>query len=132
MVVPRDVRDVISAIHEVLEIPVEESTVYVEALSSGRVTPMNAQTLASAKSLAARGMFIVDSSGSSYLPVHPRMALSNLFRAYEERAIRQRKEKRLQVDKLTLELLAVLPDESKSTNPGSPRVGRKGKGGVSR
>jgi hypothetical protein len=56
------------------------------------------------------------------------MALSNLFRAYEERAVRQRKEKRLLVDKLTLELIPLLPGESKGTNASGPRGARTATG----
>ena len=52
------------------------------------------------------------------------MAMSNLFRAYEERLTRQRKEKRLLVDKLTLELIPLLPGESKGTNASGPRGAR--------
>src|ERR1700674_2027928 len=106
-------------IHEVLEIPVEEAELYVNALIEGRCVPANPKEKALAKSLSARGMLILDASGRSYLAVHPRMALSNLFRAYEERLVTKRKEKRLLVDKLTLELLLLLPGESKGTNASS-------------
>lgn len=70
-------------------------------------------------------MVILEAEGVAYRPVHPRMAMSNLFRAFEERAVRERKEKRLLVDRLTLELITLLPEESKGTNAGGPRGGRK-------
>jgi hypothetical protein len=108
-------------IHEALEIPLEEAELYVSTLMDGRFVPSDASTRAVANSLSARGMLILDAKGGSYLAVHPRMALSNLFRAYEERAVRQRKEKRLLVDKLTLELIPLLPGESKGTNASGPR-----------
>ena len=111
-------------IHESLEIPLEEAELYVSTLMEGGCVPKDAESRAVAESLAARGMLILDAKGSSYLAVHPRMALSNLFRAYEERAVRQRKEKRLLVDKLTLELIPLLPGESKGTNASGPRGAR--------
>jgi hypothetical protein len=126
--VPRDVEELARDIHEALDIPAEEAVLYVNALREGRCVPRDARTKAAAESLSARGMLVLDARGGSYLAVHPRMALSNLFRAYEERATRQRKEKRLLVDKLTLELIPLLPGETKGTNAGGPRVERKASG----
>jgi hypothetical protein len=122
--VPRDVGSLVQDIHEALEIPTEEAELYVGALREGRCAPKDAAGRAAAESLSARGMLILDAGGRSYLPVHPRMALSNLFRAYEERLARRRKEKRLLVDKLTLELIPLMRGESKGTNAGGPRGGR--------
>jgi hypothetical protein len=119
--VPRDVSSLVQDIHKALEIPVEEAELYVDAVIEGGCAPTNGKGKAVAESLSARGMLILDAGGRSYLPVHPRMALSNLFRAYEERMIRQRKEKRLLVDKLTLELLPLMPGESKGTNASGQR-----------
>jgi hypothetical protein len=126
--VPRDAGSLVRDIHEALEIPMEEAELYVSTLMDGRCVPKDARARAVAKSLSARGMLILDANGSSYLAVHPRMALSNLFRAYEERAVRQRKEKRLLVDKLTLELIPLLPNESKGTNASGPRGARTANG----
>ncbi len=108
-------------VHEVLEIPVEEAELYVSALIKGRYVPADAGAKAVAESLSARGMLILDAKGGSYLAVHPRMAISNLFRAYEERMTRQRKEKRLVVDRITLELIPLMPGETKGTNASGPR-----------
>ena len=118
---PRETSSLVRDIHEALEVPLEEAALYVSALVNGRCAPADATEKATAESLSARGMLILDAKGRSYLPVHPRMALSNLFRAYEERLARQRKEKRLLVDKLTLELIPLMPGESKGTNAGHPR-----------
>jgi hypothetical protein len=126
--VPRDAGALAREIHEALEIPTEEAELYLGALTQGGCQPRDAKTKAMAESLSARGMLILDAKGGSYLAVHPRMALSNLFRAYEERAVRQRKEKRLLVDKLTLELIPLLPDESKGTNASGPRGARTASG----
>jgi len=122
--VPREVSSLVKDIHDALDIPVEEADLYVHALIAGRCAPTDAREKAVAKSLSARGMLILDAKDDAYLAVHPRMALSNLFRAYEERAIRLRKEKRLLVDKLTLELIPLVPGESKGTNASSPRGAR--------
>jgi hypothetical protein len=126
--VPRDPKSLVQDIHEALEIPLEEAEVYVSTLTKGGLTPKDSTTKAVAQALSARGMLILDAKGGSYLAVHPRMALSNLFRAYEERAVRQRKEKRLMVDKLTLELIPLLPGESKGTNAGAPGGARTATG----
>ena len=117
---PRELHALAGEIREVLGIPREEAELYVTALVKGGCSPSDQRTRSTAASLSARGMFILDSDGRRYLAVHPRLALSNLFRAYEEKASRERKEKRLLVDKLTLELIPLLPGETKGTNPGSP------------
>jgi len=122
--VPRDIAALVGDIHDALDIPTEEAELYVGSLVKGRCVPEDAKEKAVADSLTARGMMILDAKGDAYLAVHPRMALSNLFRAYEERAMRQRKEKRLLVDKLTLELIPLLPGESKGTNASVPRGAR--------
>ena len=125
--VPRDLAAVVTEVSQALEIPQDEARLYGKAISTGKLTPGDARTEGLARSLFARGMLIVDASGKSYLPVHPRMALSNLFRAYEERAIRERKEKRLLVDRLTLELITMIPGETKGTNASGPRGRRTAK-----
>lgn len=118
----------VKEIHESLEIPLEEARLYVTTLMEGGWAPKDAGDKAAAASLAARGMLILDAKGGAYLAVHPRMALSNLFRAYEERAVRERKEKRLLVDRLTLELIPLSASESKGTNASGPRGARKATG----
>ena len=125
---PRDTASLVRDIHEALDIPTEEAELYVKALTEGGIEPKDAKTKEAAKALSARGMLIAGAKAGAYLAVHPRMALSNLFRAYEERAVRQRKEKRLLVDKLTLELIPLLPGETKGTNASGPRGGRTATG----
>lgn len=115
---PRDRREVSEEIARALEIPKEEAGLYVAALTEGKLVPRDEVEKRLAVSLSARGMLIQGAAGNSYLPVHPRLALSNLFRAYEEKLVRQRKEKRLLVDRLTLELIQLFPSESKGTNVG--------------
>ena len=121
---PREITALVKDISEALDIPKEESELYVKALLGGRLFPADAKEKAIATSLSSRGMLVLDAKDLAYLPVHPRMALSNLFRAYEERAIRQRKEKRLLVDRLTLELILLAEGETKGTNASESRGGR--------
>jgi hypothetical protein len=121
---PRDRRALVEDLHEQLGLSMEEAELYVSTLVEGRSKASAPGAGKAAESLSARGMLILDAKGGSYLAVHPRLALSNLFRAYEERLVRQRKEKRLFVDRLTLELLPLLPGESKGTNASGPRAGR--------
>lgn len=118
---PRDPALLVRDIHEALEIPLEEADLYVKTLREGRFVPSDAKAKSVAESLSARGLLILDSGGRAFLAVHPRMAMSNLFRTYDERLTRQRKERRLLVDKLTLELIPLLPGETKGTNASGPR-----------
>lgn len=100
-----------------LELSRGEASLYLQALKDKvlKVTGLAGEK-AALSSLHARGMIVLAANGKDYLPVHPRMALSNLFRAYEEKLVRQRKEKRLTVDKITL---AVIPIYEESKVPSS-------------
>lgn len=106
-------------------IPQDEASLYLTILVAGKWSTHGAQERGLAESLRSRGLLIVESKGRSYLPVHPRMAMSNLFRTYEEGLFRIRREKRLLVDKLTTELIPIAADQSKGTKASSPR-GAKG------
>ena len=121
---PREWQVLAEDLHRELDIPRDEAEFYVRTMIEGRRKPSDEGARRAAASLVARGMLIHEPRKGSFLAVHPRMALSNLFRAYEERLVRQRKEKRLMVDKLTIELIPLLPGESKGTNASSPRGGR--------
>jgi hypothetical protein len=125
---PRGPGSLARDIQEALGIPSGEAELYVKTVLGGPLAPVDEETKETARALSARGMFILDAKGERYLAVHPRMALSNLFRAYEERAVRERKERRLVVDRITLELMALIPEESKSTNAGDTRGAGTAKG----
>jgi hypothetical protein len=114
---PRSGKELLGAVMAELEMTQDEADLYVAALTKGRLEPAAKQERAVADELLAKGMFIVEARGGAYLPVHPRLALSNYFRAYEERMIRKRKEKRLAIDRLTLELIPLYED-SKDRNHG--------------
>jgi len=79
-----------------------EAEVYMKALKNGSLTEGPA-----VESLMKRGMLIRSTDEKGYLPVHPRLALSNLFRSLGDRATPAMREKRKVVDRLTAELIVV-------------------------
>jgi hypothetical protein len=112
----RNEDSIVESLTKELDLSKEEASIYVNSLKEKIVKEsVRGRESPAIKSLHARGMLILASNGKDYLPVHPRLALSNLFRAYEEKLVRQRKEKRLTVDKLTILLLPIY-EESKGTN----------------
>lgn len=78
----------------------DEARTYLRAVRDGSVDGEH-------PSLVSRGMLIRSSDEKVYLPVHPRLALSNLFRSQSDRLSPEMKAKRRLVDKLTLELVPV-------------------------
>jgi hypothetical protein len=78
----------------------EEARTYLRAIEEGTLTGDH-------RSLVSRGMLILSADEKVYLPVHPRLALSNLFRSQSDRLSPEMKAKRRLVDKLTLELVLV-------------------------
>ena len=95
---------------------------YLEAITVGKIRGYalkDAGKKAVVSSLSSKGLLIKAAKGKEFLPVHPRLALSNLFRIYEERALRERKERRLNVDRMSLELIPIY-EKSKDTNSPSP------------
>lgn len=124
---PRDGESLARDIEESLRVPREEAERYIAALGAGAWTPSGPRERATAEALRGRGMMILDANGGAYLPVHPRLALSNLFRAYEEKAAMERKAMRLLVDRLTLELINLAAGETKGKKASGPGVGRTSK-----
>jgi len=78
-----------------------EAEAYLRALREGSI----AKDSPDGDRLFARGMVISSSGGTVYLPVHPRLAISNLFRSLPDRSTPAMREKRRMADKLTLELI---------------------------
>ena len=78
-----------------------EAETYLRALKEGSISRGGE----ACRSLLARGMLIQASGGEAYLPVHPRLAISNLFRSFPDRTSAEMKVKRRIADKLTLELI---------------------------
>jgi hypothetical protein len=107
-----------------LGISPEEAGLYLQVVSGTKIDRrMLKDTRKSAvvNSLASKGMLIRAARGNAFIPVHPRFALSNLFRIYDERMAVERKERRLGVDRLTLELIPIY-EKSKYTNSPSTKV----------
>jgi len=78
-----------------------EAETYLRVLRDGSM-PIGDRA---ARPLFARGMVIRSSDEKVYLPVHPRLAISNLFRSFPDRTSAPMKAKRRMADKLTLELI---------------------------
>ncbi len=97
----RDETSVVERLVTYLGLSEDEARTYIRALKEGSLRG------AGAKSLLARGMVIRSADEKVYLPVHPRLALSNLFRSRGDRMSPEMREKRKLVDKLTLELILV-------------------------
>jgi hypothetical protein len=120
----QDSKDISRELVQAFGISPAEAELYLESLSGRvikeRLLAEHREMAETVNSLMARGMLIRASSGKKYLPVHPRLALSNLFRAYEEGLLAQRRQRRLVADRLTLELIPIF-EESKNTNPSRVR-----------
>lgn len=99
----RDEVSVIKRLTEELGLGKLEAELYISALKEG-VVQGNGNTTTS---LLRRGMLIRTTDEKGYLPVHPRLALSNLFRSYGDRTTPEMREKRKMVDRLTAELVPI-------------------------
>ena len=99
----RDEASVVKRLTEELGLGKAEAEAYLEAIEQG-VARGDHETI---RSLLGRGMLIASADEKGYLPVHPRLALSNLFRSYGDRTTPEMREKRKMVDKLTAELVLV-------------------------
>lgn len=96
----RDEPSVLRRMVEYFGLSEEEAATYLRALKDGSVS-------GDLGKLVSRGMLIRSSDEKVYLPVHPRLALSNLFRSQGDRLSPEMKARRRLVDKLTLELVPV-------------------------
>ena len=107
-----------------LGISPEEADLYLQVISGTKIDRRmlaDANKKAVVASLASKGMLIRAASGTGFIPVHPRFALSNLFRIYDEKMAVERKGRRLGVDRLTLELIPIY-EKSKDTNSSATKV----------
>ncbi len=98
------IRDEASVVHRLtqeLGLTNLEAEAYLRAIKEGSIGGSDAGS----GSLLARGMLIMAADEKVYLPVHPRLAISNLFRSFPDRTSAQMKAKRRMADKLTLELI---------------------------
>lgn len=99
----RDEASVVRKLTDQLGLSTDEAEVYVLALKEG-VARGGTDTI---QTLCRRGMLIKSSDEKGYVPVHPRLALSNLFRSYGDRTTPEMREKRKMVDRLTAELVPI-------------------------
>lgn len=81
----------------------EEARGYVSILKSGSLRRRKEDNVAA--SLESKGMIILSGDDKEFIPLHPRLAVSNGFRTWRERMVREINEKRVRVDKLTLQLI---------------------------
>lgn len=95
----RDEESVVERMMSYFGLSSDEAKTYLRALKEGSVERGTVETL------VARGMLIASGDEKVYLPVHPRLALSNLFRSRGDRTSPEMRERRRLVDKLTLELV---------------------------
>lgn len=82
-----------------------EAWLYVKVLKDGSV-PAAPKTLELSR-LLERGMVILSGDNSSFIPVHPRLAIANHYRTWREMMVREINERRMRVDKLILRLIPV-------------------------
>jgi hypothetical protein len=99
----RDEASVTKRLTEELGLGRPEADAYIAALKEGVVHGEGDAV----RSLLRRGMLIRATDEKGYLPVHPRLALSNLFRSYGDRTTPEMREKRKMVDRLTAELVPI-------------------------
>ncbi len=101
----RDEESVIKRLGSEVGLARDEALLYLRLLREGGIpkTEMNR----SSEDLLSRGMIVLSGDGRMYIPVHPRLAVANYFRTYQERVARELRERRMRVDKLILELIPV-------------------------
>lgn len=119
----RDHSDIEHELVRQLGISPEEAELYLQVVSGTKIDRdmlRDAKKKAVVNSLSSKGMLIRAARGDGFIPVHPRFALSNLFRIYDEKMAMERKERRLGVDRLTLELIPIY-EKSKDTNSASTK-----------
>jgi hypothetical protein len=100
----RDEASVLDRLTREMGLSEPEALGYLSALKKGSLSDADGEAT---QSLLRRGMLIRATDEKGYLPVHPRLALSNLFRSLGDRSTPAMREKRKMVDRLTGELIAV-------------------------
>lgn len=82
-----------------------EAKLYLQVLKRRRL-PI-AQKSRDVETLLDKGMIILSGDNREFIPVHPRLAVANSYRVWRESMVREINEKRMRVDRLILELIAV-------------------------
>ncbi len=107
---PEEAKD----IQEEFFVPLEEAATYITLVTEGdmsiqkiaeKMKMTSAQVEGIVEELLKRGLVIRSPIASNVIqPLHPRMAITNLFKVHEEEIRRQLKKKRLVADRLSLRL----------------------------
>jgi len=101
----RDEESVIRRMGSEIELGRKEAELYLRILKEGELP--KAEQNSSTELLLSRGMIVLSGDDNKFIPVHPRLAIANYFRTYQERVTRELKERRMEVDKLIFELIPV-------------------------
>lgn len=102
-----------------LELSSDEANLYLRILKEGKIPVESAGKEISI--LIAKGMVIVSGDNKNYIPVHPRLAISNHYRTWRERVIREINDRRMRIDRLILELIPIYEKKGQSDLAGERR-----------
>ena len=80
-----------------------EALVYLKLLKNGSL-PLSSKR-AELEKLEAEGMVILSGDNKRFIPVHPRLAIANHYRAWRERMVKEMNDRKARVDRLILELI---------------------------
>lgn len=95
-----------------------EAQLYLRVLKEGRLSV--ARKSRNLEALLSKGMIIMAGNNREFVPVHPRLAVANGYRAWRERMVREINERRMRVDRLILELITVY-EAAMEKRPGEGR-----------
>lgn len=99
----RDESALVQGLVREVGLTVGEANLYLALVKEGgvpaRKKPQGVQRLLD------EGMVILSGDNAKYIPVHPRLAVANHYRAWREAMVREIGERRMRVDKIILELI---------------------------
>jgi hypothetical protein len=101
----RDPEDVVKRLGSEAGLGRSEALLYLRLLKDGWL-PLTSRGAELGK-LEAGGMVILSGDGKKFIPVHPRLAIANHYRAWREKMVKEIGDRRMRVDKLILELIPV-------------------------
>jgi hypothetical protein len=101
----RDTEDVARRLGSEVGLSRSEALLYLKLLKEGWL-PLSSRG-AELDKLEAGGMVILSGDGKRFIPVHPRLAMANHYRAWREKMVKEIGDRRMRVDRLILELIPV-------------------------
>jgi hypothetical protein len=101
----RDSDDVVNRLGSEAGLSRSEALLYLKLLKDGWL-PLSSRGTELDK-LEAEGMVILSGDGKGFIPVHPRLAIANHYRAWREKMVKEIGERRMRADRLILELIPV-------------------------